>query len=208
MSSFITDEFLNFLAVLGFPLNFLTLWTSKGDIANFEIRPSINQGITTKESHLELKSLPNAGISYTAGHIFKIFAYHDQSQLFFLFSDHKKNALFYNFNNHTHRIMHNTKMLNSRHRIDSNGIRVGQYIWIIGGSTVWEPSPEDQSSSESEVSTLLWSISRQKWIYGPDFPKLLQNNDVYTHVCSLAIDSKTVWFFWIHQECFQFSPYC
>ena len=154
-----------------------------------------------EESHFELESLPNAGFQGKG----KIFTFVDSGKLFFLYSNQIKNTLYYDFKNHKHRTLPNSKIPSDKHNIESTGIRVGKYFWILGGRPGYtgilgihgfelfnEPDVES-------VSTLIWSIPRQKWILGPELHEELQYRSQY--MCRLAVDSKTAFFIYPPAVC-------
>ena len=151
------------------------------------IKPELKQGLTINETFLSLKNIPSPGFAGMG----KVISYYATGKLYFLYTDEKKNALFYDFTKDANRILQDTKIPKNLHQIESIGIRVGHYVWILGGqpagSNPWNDDP-------SSTSTVLWSIPKKKWIHGPDIhEELRQRNHV---ACGLAVDFKTVMFFY------------
>ena len=92
--------------------------------------------------------------------------------------------------------------------IDSNGIRIGNFYWIIGGLHYCRTLPVIQMSGLSPVNkrnknSYLWSISKRKWIRGPPFaPK---TGYLFHYACSVALNSSAVLFVGITEKNVKYS---
>ena len=83
----------------------------------------------TNEKKLSLKKLPKPGLKGYG----VIYAYNEKNELVFLYSDGKNNAVKYDIEKDIHRQIKSSKSIDVRGS-DQIGLRMGKYLWIIGGS--------------------------------------------------------------------------
>ena len=85
---------------------------------------------------------------------------------------------------------------------DSTHVRVGNFFWLIGGSISCSPMPAFTLSSEVLYSinknSMLWSLSKNKWLNGPDYMK--GNIFSFGHTCAIAINKTAVLFIGLQDD--------
>ena len=84
---------------------------------------------------------------------------------------------------------------------DSTHVRVGNFFWLIGGSISCSPLPlppfSDQLYGINENS-MLWSLSKKKWLNGPDYMK--EHIFRFGHTCAVAINKTAVLFIGLQDD--------
>ena len=90
----------------------------------------------------------------------------------------------------SHRKIPNSKIPNMHagsHNVQ--GIRVGKYFWIMGGTR--DGFIDKLEVMKFQYETSIWLIDREIWIKGPELP----SNTEYSMFCGTAINSTFVMFF-------------
>ena len=63
----------------------------------------------------------------------------------------------------------NTKIPNLHFGLKVEGLRIGNFFWIMGGTSQWE----DFQGLDITSKTSLWVINRKIWIHGPILPQII-----------------------------------
>ena len=129
----------------------------------------------------------HSGIDYNTIQYDYFGVYHNHS-IHYLSTNPNSNTIVHKIDTEKlfHREIKNTNIPNRHIGAKVEGIRVGNFFWIIGG---WETTPT--STTTFLPKTSLWVIDREIWIDGPDILPLLREESF----CATAVNSTTVFFF-------------
>ena len=116
------------------------------------------------------------------------FAFDDQNSIHIICSDMRKVHSIIDGHNQYYSI-HNTNENIKRILSESGHTRVGNFLWIFGGNEAGIHGNYDLDKSFDR--TLLWHITKQRWIWGPwipqEFNSLLQS-DIIKGASGIAIN--------------------
>ena len=147
--------------MVGFPIPYIGFLSNDGYL--FVLTSPILLPKYTNEKKLSLKKLPKSGLlGYGV-----IYAYNEKNELVFLYSDGKHNAVKYDIEKDIHRQIKSSKSIDVCGS-DQNGIRMGKYLWIMGGSEQFNSGRHYKAlnktiSSRHEAKVLRWASG-----YGPN----------------------------------------
>ena len=80
---------------------------------------------------------------------------------------------------------------------DSTHVRVGNFFWLIGGSVHSSLSPISNEPIVANTNSMIWSLSKNKWLNGPDYihgTSQMHVPIIFGYTCAVAINKTAVLF--------------
>ena len=169
-SIYFLDNFINLkiLFSVGFPIPHFGILNSNGTFTVF-ISPLLDSKF---EKSVSLKKLPNPGLN---GNV-TILSFVAQTQIFFIYGDPSKPMVKFDIENDNHRILPKFHIPITQ-TFQMNGVKISDKFWVMGGKPgdSWGTLTlgsyfQSGLNSNKNSKTSFWSISKAKWINGPNIP--------------------------------------
>ena len=161
-----------FVLVAGFPVPYIGILTEKGSFSS-TISPILDYKY--HKNIISLNKLPTPGFAncaefhsygYYSHYLWPgLFPYYENNEIIFLYPNAKNLAVKYSITQRSHRIIQKSS-LPMGYSFEVSNTRLGNHIWIMGG-----PFCDGFYACSNAFHTMLWSIKKEKWVFGPKMPQ-------------------------------------
>ena len=94
----------------------------------------------------------------------RLLPYYENNEIIFLYQNAKNLAVKYSITQRSHRNIRKS-ILPMGYNFEISNTRLGNHIWIMGGQSC------DGIYTYNAFHTMLWSIKKEKWFFGPKMPQ-------------------------------------
>ena len=98
-----------------------------------------------------------------------LLTYYENNEIIFLYPDAKNLAVKYSITQRSHRKIQKS-ILPMAYRFEVSNTRLGNHIWVMGGQSC-NLSGNLGIYAYNVFYTMLWSIKKEKWFFGPKMPQ-------------------------------------
>ena len=157
-----------FFLVAGFPVPYIGILTDKGSISS-TISPILDYKY--HKNIISLKKLPTPGSGsdcvelsgYHSHYLWPgLVPYYENNEIIFLYPNANNLAVKYSITQSSHRKIQKSS-LPMGYTFEISNTRLGNHIWIMGGPFCFHDC--------SAFPSMLWSIKKEKWYFGPKLPQ-------------------------------------
>ena len=169
------EKIIYFFLVAGFPVPYIGILTDKGSFSTI-ISPTLDHKY--HKNIISLNELQTPGLNNNCfeqswiGGVYSqylwpgLLSYYETNEIIFLYTNAKNLAVKYRITQRSHGKIQKS-ILPMGYRSEISSTRLGNHIWIMGG-----PFCDDGVNvCTNTFRTMLWSIKREKWFFGPKMPQ-------------------------------------
>ena len=154
-----------FFLVAGFPVPYIGILTEKGSFSS-TLSPILDYKY--HKNVITLNELPTPGfaecveLANSQYLLPELLPYYENNKIIFLYPNAKNLAVKYSINQRSHRKIQKS-ILPMGYRFEISNTRLGNHIWIMGGPFC--------DGINAFHTTMLWSMKKEKWFFGPKMPQ-------------------------------------